>query len=517
MKSTARTVGTVMLIMILSRLMAFFATAVYITFFGVDNPEINIYTYAIKFPNIVFNILGTALTIVVIPIFAGYIAIGEKYKAHKFADNVISLSSIAILALSALGIIVAPYIVMLTGFRNEGYGFAVTALRIMIPVMFFYGLNYILQGILQSLGRFNMPALVSIPSSLIIILYVYVLGSRFGVMGLTVATFIGLSLQALILVPPLLRTQYRYKISFNYADEDVKRALKLILPILIGTSAYQLNMFFNITMTSRFKNTVTLMGFVQDTILYSVLAFIYSLTAVAFPRLTMLAARKDMDGFRDNLRRILKTVIYVLLPAAAGFISVRCQLINLLVGWGRITPENIGLASDILLFYSVGVIGIGIKEVSDRAFYSLNDTVRPAINGIVIMLVNIAAALFLIYAAGMGVLGIPFAYSISAVTGGIVIALLIRKKIGPFGGRDILLSLVKVASASVMMSAAVYCINKAFSGFVFGGVLADRVVKLFVPVLAGAGVYFFATCVLKVDEAVIVYDRLRGKIRIKEG
>lgn len=511
-KSTARTVGTVMALMILSRLMSFLATAVYITFFGVNNPEINIYTYAIKFPNIVFNILGTALTIVVIPIFAGYIGTGEKEKAYRFADNVLSLSSLVTLTFSILGIAAAPYIVLLTGFKTEGYGYAVMALRIMMPVMFFYGLNYVLQGILQSLGRFNMPALVSIPSSLVVILYVFLLGGRFGVTGLLAATFIGLSLQAIILVPPLFKTRYRYRISLQFRDGDIKRALRLIPPILVGTSAYQLNMLFNITVTSNFKNTVTIMGFVQDTILYSVLAFIYALTAVVFPRLTMFAAKGDMDGFKQSLNRTLKTVIFILVPAAAGFMAIRVQLINLIVGWGKIRPEDVGLAGDILALYAAGVIGIGIKEVVDRAFYSLNDTLKPALNGIIIMVINIGLTLMLVYALGMGVFGIPLAYSVSALAGGAVITGMIRKKIGAFGGNAIFVLLLKTVAASAVMLLAVLGVNALFAGCAIGGTLTDRVVKLFVPLSAGAAVYAALACILKVDTAIELLGRARGRL-----
>lgn len=507
MKSTAKTVGLVMIIMLFSRLLAFVSTTVYITFFGVDNPEINIYSYAIQLPNVVFTILGTALTIAVIPVFAGYIGTGEKQRAFKFADNIISLSTIFTAVLSVLGIFIAPYILLLTRFKHEGYEFAVAALSIMFPVMIFYALNYVFQGILQSLGRFNMPAFVSIPSSLIVILYVFVFGSKFGVMGLLIATFIGLSLQALILIPPIYRTEYRFRLSFDYRNEDIKRALKLVPPVLLGTSAYQLNILFNITVTANFKNTVAIMAFVQNTILYSVLALIYSITAVVFPKLTMLAARGDIEGYKDNLLKVLKSVIYLLVPAAAGFIAVRYQLLNFIMGWGKITASNVSLASDILALYAVGITGIGIKEIVDRAFYSLNDTKKPAYNGVIIMVVNIAASLILI--RFINVLGIPMAYSISALTGGFVILYMLRRKVRAFGGRKLLFMTVKVITASVIMVAVVTGFNSVLGRYTFGAAIVDRGLKLFIPAGAGAVVYFLVTYLLRVQEAVDVLNKVR--------
>ncbi|MCR4437146.1 MAG: murein biosynthesis integral membrane protein MurJ [Clostridiales bacterium] len=510
MKSTAKTVGLVMIITLCSRLLSFLSTTVYMTFFGVNYAEINIYTYAIKLPNILFTILGTSLTITVIPIFAGYIGTNEKERAFKFADNVISLSMVLTLLLSALGIAAAPAVVLLTGFKDQNYGFAVTALRIMFPIMVFYALNFILQGILQSLGKYNMPALVSIPSSMVLILYVYTLGSKFGVMGLLIATFVGLSLQALILIPPVMNAGYRFRPSFDYKNEDIKRALRLIPPILIATSAYQLNMLFNLTVTANFKNAVTLMSFVQDILLYSVLVLIYSVTAVVFPKLTMLAARNDMEGFKSSLTRILKTIFYLTIPAAFGFIAVRYPLMHLFE-LGKITPDNVSLASRILALYALGITGISVKEVVDRAFYSLNDTVKPAVNSVIIMLVNIGSTLVL--KRFLGVLGVPLAYTISGVTGGVVILYMIWKKVGGFDVRDMALNLSKVIISSAVMLIGVTALNSWISGHVYGSGLTDRAVKLLLPVAAGGTVYFICTYVLKVDEAVDAFNKIRLKLK----
>lgn len=509
MKGTARTVGIVMIIMLFSRLLAFLSSIVYMTFFGVSL-QTDIYSYAIQFPNIVFNSFGTALATVVIPIFAGYMGTGEKDRAFKFADNVLSLSIVFAAGLSVLGILLAPVFPLFTSFKNEGYDFAVLALRIMFPVMIFYALNYVLQGVLQSLGRFNMPAFVSVPSSLVLILYVFLMGHAYGILGLVVATFIGLSLQGLILIPPVFKTEYRFKPSFDLKNEDVKKALRLIPPILIGTSAYQVNMLFNITITANFKETVAIMVFVQNVILYSALAFVYSITAVVFPRFTMLAAQNDMDGFKDSLVKVLKTIAYFLVPATAGFIAVRHPLMDFLVGWGKITSGDVKLASSILALYAVGISGVGIKEVVDRAFYSIKDTRRPAINSLVVVLVNIGASLILIQY--FGALGIPLAYSISSLTGVVVLVSMLRRKIGAFGLGSLVRTTLKILLSSAVMFAVVWLVDLLLGELAAGGVAA-KAARLFIPVAAGILVYFVSTMLLKVEEAVEVMNKVKLRLR----
>lgn len=509
MKSTAKTVGIVMIIMVLSRFMSLIQNMLYMAWFGVDNTDINIYSYALYFPNIVFAVLGTALTTVVIPVFAGYMGKGDKERAFKFANDIISISLVFTALLAVVGMLLAPLFPLFTTFKENGYDFAVTALRIMFPVMIFYALNYILQGILQSLGKFNMPAFVSVPSSLVVILYVLFLAPYFGVTGLLVATFIGLSLQGLVLIPPLYKTEYRYKPSFDIGSEDVKKALSLIPPVLIGTSAYQLNIFFNVTMTARFENAVTLMSFVQNLILYSILAFIYSITAVVFPKFTMLAAANDMQGFKQSLSKVLRTVSYFLIPATFGFIALRYPLIDLLVGWGKVTPENVTLAGVLLALYALGVLGVGIKEVVDRAFYSLNDTKKPAINGIVIMAANITLGILFINI--IGVYGIPLAYSLSSLLGAVILIVLIRRRIGVFGGRDFVLTLAKMAAASCLMFAVVFPLAGLLSGISSGISILDKLLRLAIPSGAGILIYFPVTMLFKVEEAGDIILRVKNR------
>lgn len=513
MKSTVRTVGLVMVLTVVSRLMSLVSNLVYITYFGVKL-EIDIYSYAIQLPNIIFTSFGTALVTVVIPIFAGYIGTGEKDRAFKFADNVTGLSILFTVVLSLIGILAAPFIIMLTRFRTHGYEFAVTALQIMFPVMIFYALNFIFQGLLQSMGKYYMPALVSIPSSVVVIGYVFLLGDTYGVKGLIIATFLGLSLQALILVPPILKTEYRLRLSLDYKNEDIRRALRLVPPVLIGTSAYQFNMLFNATLAANFKNTVAIMTTVQNLILYAILAFIYSITSVMFPKLTKLAARNDMQGFKDSLLKVLRSIVYFLIPAAAGFIAVRYQLIDFLYGWGKVTQENISLASSLLALYALGVTGIGIKEVIDRAFYSLKDTKKPALNGVLIMIINVSGSLILI--SFIGALGIPLAYSISALIGSIVLIVMMRKKIGGFGIGSLLISTLKIAAASAIMLLALLPVALLLKQFSTGYTLLDKGIRLFVPVIIGGLIYYSLTYLLKVDEAFEVLNRVRGKLFKRE-
>ncbi len=510
-KNVAGHISYVMIIMILSRLLSLLSTQVYMSFFGTDSDYINIYSYAISVPNIIFTCFGTALSTVVIPIYAGYEAKGEADKSKRFADNIITVSMVITAVIVVIGIALSPVLPKLTSFKasGESYSFAVKSLMIMMPVMFFYGLNYIFQGMLQSKGKYGWPAFVSVPSSLVVIFYVLFLGDKFGVPGLLGATVIGLSLQALILIPPLVKTGYRYKPVFDLRDKDIISAGKMTGPVLIGVSAYQLNMFYNVTMMANFEGMVTLLTYVQNIVLYMVLAFVYSITAVIYPRLTASAALGNMDEYKETLSNILNTVILLLIPVTVGFISVRTELLELIAQWGKITEENIKTAANLLMLYSIGILGIGLKEILDRAFYALKNTLTPAINGFIIMGINIALSLVLI--KYIGKYGIPLAYSVASLVGMCVLLYMLRRRIGKYG-KGLALNLIKSIVSSAVMFAAVYFTRIFCLDMFCAGTLADRLIKLALPCICGVIVYAVMMFITGVPMAKDILNKLRRRV-----
>lgn len=497
-----------MVIMVLSRLLALVSTQVYMSFYGLDS-YLNIYSYAITVPNTIFNCFGTALSTVVIPIYAGHLAKGNRLKADSFANNIITIATAFTLILVFIGMAISPLIVKLTAFTEpDEYSFAVKSLMIIMPVMIFYGLNYIFQGMLQSNGKYGWPAFVSVPSSLVIIAYVFLLGDKFGISGLLVATLIGLSLQAIILIPPLIKSGYRYKPRFSLRDDDIITAGKMTLNVLIGVSAYQLNMFYNVTMISRFEGMTTLLTYVQNIVVYMVLAFIYSITAVLYPKLTEKAAVGDMEGYKSSLNAVFSNVMLLLVPITVGFITVREPLLQLIANWGKITEADIQRAAMLIIMYSIGIVGIGAKEILDRAFYAIKNTRIPAINGFIIMGINIVLSLILINV--IGAYGIPLAYSVASLTGSLVLMICLNKKIGGYL-TGFFQKFAKAAIAAVVMGIAVTGMNFLMDRLISGNGIIERLLDLIIPVGVGVIVYGIMLIILRVDVVVEASNKILKK------
>ncbi len=508
-KSMLSSISYVMIIMLLSRVLALVSSSMYVSFFGTGDVYINIYSYAITIPNTIFNCFGTTLSTIVIPIYASHIANKNYDGAKRFADNVITVASVFTLLLVLCGMALSFVLPKFTAFDSgESYSFAVKSLMILMPVMLFYGLNYIFQGMLQSVGKYGMPAFVSAPGSILIILYVMFFADKYGVMGLVIVTAFGLSLQALLLIPSLIRSGYRYRPCFDLKDSDMRTALRMMVPVLLGASSYQINVFYNNSMAASFDGFVTVMTYVQNIVVYMVLAFVYSVTSVLYPKLTKAAAVGDMKGYKETLSQVLTNVWMLLLPISAGFIAVRYELLQLIIGWGKNDAESIGKAATVMLLYSFSVVSVGSKEIIDRAFYALKDTKLPAINGFIIMAANIL--LSLIFMPFMGGYGLPLAYSVSSLVGLGVLLVLLKKKIGSFGG-GCGKNFVKCGVSAVVMYLAVTGLRAVLPvGFGLGEAI-DRVLRLGILCMFGVVVYGILAVILRVPTVVQILDKVKCK------
>lgn len=506
MKNAGKTVASVAFISICLRVLALLGKTIYTAYFGAT-VEMSLFVFALNIPNIIFNSLGTAMNLVVIPVYMSLLASEKKDKAKKFLDNIISISGVLILILVLAGITFAPFIGQAVTshaadfqYSTEDFKFLVYAIRILMPVMFFYGLNYIFQGVLQSNGKFTLPAMVTLPSSLIIIGYTVFLGERFGVKGLTVANLIALIMQPLILLPAVKKLGYKYKPSFEWKSPYILDVGKRTLPVLISSSAYQINTFFSSYISTRFEGINIVMSYAQEIVILSTLTIVYAITGVYFPRLTALWAQERKEEYKETLRNIILVVLFLLIPAGAGFFILKYDIINLLLNYGNIEESKIYVTGNMLGIYGISVLFVALKEVLDRAFYSQQNTKTPAVFGFVIMASNVIITFGLLNYAGK--YSMPLAYALSSFIGTIGLFLTVNKRMKIINKEFLWTSLKCIVSAFCMII-VLKGEMRLIKDIDFGSILTSRILKILIPVGTGILVYFVSALFLKIPQALV--------------
>ena len=490
-----RSIGSVMVLMLVGKLLSLLANQVYLSYFGADNEHLNIFSWVLQIPNYLFQSLGTGLSSTVIPLFAALLAQKKFKEASRFGSNILCITALGMVVLVGAGMAVSFVLPGLTDFTDKAY--ATKALLIMMPVMFFYAMTNIYQGILQSMDRHMSAALINLPSGIVILLYIAFFADKFGVTGLLWTVVLGLFLQFAILPLPAHRAGFRFRPVVDFKDENIRTVGKMMLPVVLGASAYQFNMFFNNTMMSSVEpESVTLFNFVQTLILSSVMTLVLAITSVKYPALTVCAAREDMMGFRRELSGTMSGMIYLLTPIAFGLIVLGHPLLELISLHGKVVPENIVTEATFLTMYSLCIVFLGLKEIADRSLYSLRITKVSAWIGVVIMAVNIVFGWILSRMTPLGAAGIPLGYSIGVIVGTSWLLFRLKKEILYFGG-GLMGTTVKSLLGAAVMSAAVIAAHRFLAGILSSGSIVERIILVAVPTVLGMVVYFALTYLMK--------------------
>jgi murein biosynthesis integral membrane protein MurJ len=317
---------------------------------------------------------------------------------------------------------------MISKFDKGDPQLALFALRLMFPVMLFHAVNYVMQGVLQTNGKFMLPAAVSIFSGLSIIIYIIFFAGRFGIRGLLIATFIGLAAQAASLLPPvILSLGYRYRPSLRLSDYDVRLAGRLALPVLVSSSSYQFNMFINSTFAARFDGGVLTITNMLTLAFTAAQLFIISTLSVFFPKMAARYSTGDNEGFLNSYNSVLRLIIIFAVPASAALAYVSRYLIPLLYGRGKVTEADMSISIIVFAVYACAIASIGFKEAADRAFYAIRDSRTPAAVSVAIMAINISLSLILMNIIGLA--GLPVAYFIAITAGAIILMLTLGKRL----------------------------------------------------------------------------------------
>ena len=400
---STRTISVVMVITLLGKLLGLFRDHLMAVHYGTTGMEAKAFYIASRIPRVFFDVVfASAIAACFIPVFSEYLTQNGKKEAFRFGGNFLSVMALLTAALTVLGILFAQPLVTLfaDGYDPQTAELAASLTRVMFPTVLFTGVAFSFVGILQAMDRFNIPALISTVSNLVIIGYFFFLDKRFGVYGLAGAYLLGWLLQAVVQVPSLRRLDFRYRPEFSFRSEGMRKAFALMGPVMISTWVQPINLTINTKFGSRLYEGAGVSAMEYSTNLYLVIAgvFILSITNVIFPRLSRLTAEHQEGAFRDTLRQTVHG-----LPMAAGLMVLARPMVSFLYGGGEFDEFSVSITSEALVWVSLGMVGYGLQNILSRAYFARQDGRTPLVAGGVSILANIL--LCMVLTEPMGVAG----------------------------------------------------------------------------------------------------------------
>jgi putative peptidoglycan lipid II flippase len=490
----------VMVLIIIGKILALVRDALIAAQFGATSVT-DVYNFALGLVYLLTTI-SYGITTTFIPVYTEYREKKGERKTDGFVSNVINITTLASLALTLLLIAFSGSVinVFAPGFRGEPgvYISAVLILRIMLASLVFINLQSVITGVLQVHKQFLEPSAMSAASNVVYILYLVFLAKDHGIIGFGYATVAAFIVQLLINLPKYLKLGYGYSLVFKPKEEHLLTILKLMPPVVISTSLIQLNMFVNRSFaTTVYSGAVTVLEFSNkiNTLAYEVFAI--GIAMIIYPTLSEHAAKGKTGEYKDALVKGVNTILMVMVPAAFAIAMLRMPLIAVVFRRGAFSQASAIATASALLFFSPAMIAYGVRDILNKAFYSLKDTKTPMLNSFAGIILNIALNFLLV--RKMGVSGLTLATSLSSILTTMLMFRSISKKLGGLQARDTLKTFGKVVTSSMAMAAAIYAVDRLCSAGLGTG-LYGSAASLFASFAVGTVVYAAGLQLMKVEE-----------------
>jgi putative peptidoglycan lipid II flippase len=349
-------------------------------------PVSDAFLVAFKIPNFLRRLFAEgAFSQSFVPVISEFKVQRDKNEVRELVAGVSGTLGGVLFLVSVVGVIAAPLIIFLfapkwavTG--TGEYDLAVQMLRWTFPYLFFISLTSLFSGVLNSHGRFFIPAFTQVVMNIVLIVVAVFIAKDSSNPGLalSIGVFVSGVLQVLFQLPSVARLGLLTWPRWRPALEGVRRVAKLMVPGIIGSSMAQISLLIDTQIaTFLISGSVTWLYYADRLMEFPLGVFSIALATVILPGLSAQHAAKDSAQFSGTLDWALRLVVLLATPAAVGMLCFAGPMTAMILGYGRFDAEDVQKTSYALMAYSWGLLGFSFVKVLVPGYFARQDTKRP--------------------------------------------------------------------------------------------------------------------------------------------
>lgn len=486
----------------ISRILGFIRDIVIARLFGAGLGA-DVFFVAFKIPNFLRRLFAEgAFSQAFIPVLAEFRERGDKPLRELIAQTSGTLAAILML-ITAIGMLAAPFIIMIfaPGFiaNPEKLDLAGQLLTITFPYLLFISLTALAGAILNSFGKFAVPAFTPVFLNLSLIGAAIWLSPHMEapVTALAWGVFIGGVVQLLFQLPFLLGMNSLPRPRWGWHSEGVKKIIKLMIPAMFGVSVAQINLLLDTLLASFLvTGSISWLYYSDRLVEFPLGVFGIALSTVILPSLSKKHASQSAEGFSDTIDWALRWVFIIGTPAAIGLIALAEPLLITLFQYGEFGASDAHKASLSLMAYGLGLLPFIFIKVLAPGYFARQDTKTPVKIGVIAMVSNMVLnVILMIYLAHVG---LALATALSAALNASLLYLGLRKRgvYSPNAGWTGLSLKLVVANAGML--ALLLTLTPEISDWTSWSVW-QRSSHLFGLIGAAAGGYFLLLALLGIN------------------
>jgi putative peptidoglycan lipid II flippase len=379
-----RALATVSGMTLLSRVLGFVRDFVIARTFGAGMIT-DAFFVAFRLPNLLRRLFAEgAFSQAFVPVLAEYRGRRGEIDTKTLVDRVASMLFLALVAVSALGMVAAPVLIAVTapGFSADAEKFQLTVelTRITFPYILFMSLVALAAGILNTWSRFALPAFTPVLLNLSFISMALFAAPWFDppVLALAWAVLLGGALQLGIQLPALAKIGMLPRFDPVWRDEGVQRVLKLMAPAVLGVSVAQISLLINTIFASFLETGSVSWLYYADRLMEFPAGLLgAALGTILLPSLAKTHAAGNSGDFSALLDWGLRLTLMLTLPASLALAMLAVPLLSTLFQYGAFAATDVLRTREALVAYSIGLTGLILVKVLAPGFYARQDIRTP--------------------------------------------------------------------------------------------------------------------------------------------
>jgi len=492
---------------LLSRILGLARDIVFARFFGATI-VMDAFLVANRIPNMLRRFFAEgAFSQGFVPVMARYREKHDHDEARELVDSVAGTLGLILFLVTLIGVVAAPVLVAIVapGFIGEDgrFDLATAMLRFTFPYLLFVSLTAFAGGILNTYGRFAVPAFTPVILNVVLIaaaLYLAPTLEEPG-MALAYAVFAAGLIQLVFQIPFLARIRAVPRPRWNPNHAGVKRVTTLMLPAIFGSSVAQINVLLGGIIASLLGvGKISLLYFSDRLMEFPLGLFGIALATVTLPYLSRQHANESSREFSDTVDWSMKLVLLIAVPAAIGLIVLADPLVATIFYGGEFTVFDVRMTALALQAFAFGLIGFSYVKILAPAYFARENTRTPVRFGLIALAVNFILSVVLAYVLTRAEYegthaGLALAISVSAIINAWLLYRGLRRDgvlmHGPGWGRLCL----QVAAAIVVMTLCLFAMERSLDWWIAASVF-DRLIWLSATIVAGMAVYFVVLVLL---------------------
>lgn len=472
----------------------------------------NAFTVASHIPLTVFDLLlSAAILSCFIPEYALFFKEdGDREKGDEFAsvffNAILLLTSILVL----VGILFARPLVSVAapGLSPGTSALAVRLLRILFPMVIFTGAAYTLVGVMQTRGRYLLPAMISAISNGGVIVYLIFFAEKLGensIWGLSVAYLVAWFLQFLTLAVPLRLSGFRFRMIMDLRNPSIKRAFRRLPAVIAGSWLMPVTVYSGVFFSSLLTDKVSVFDYANNIYIILCGTLTYSICNYLFPKLSILSGSGQENAFADASVKALKTVTALMLPFLAAVLVLYGEGTCALYMRGNFEAEASRQTASVVRCMAVGMPFFAVTELLSRVFYAHGKTKPPMIAAVGGIAVNVLISLILVITSSP-LSAIGFSYAGGQIAAALILLVFLRKNLGKivnsFAEEFIRLFVCFAISFAVMMT-----IHQLLGNDPYAGGFVRNIISCILVFLPGAAAYLVSAALLHCEFAGQLFHR----------